>query len=64
MLFSRFNYICLPVYPYMYLAYITAANKGLLRVSFILITTLGGFVIMSFPVVLQLIKNKMQIRKE
>lgn len=39
-------------------AYIVAHQKGILTVPFILISLVGGFIIMSFPIVLQLIKLK------
>lgn len=45
-------------------AYIIADKKGLLDLSFMLITLGGGFLIMLFPVLLQLIKNKTRIIKE
>lgn len=38
-------------------AYVVADLKGILSLSFILISLVGGFIIMSFPVILQLIKN-------
>lgn len=41
-------------------AYIIAYQKGLLTLSFIVITLVGGFIIMSFPILLQLIKQKMK----
>lgn len=40
-------------------AYIVADQKGILTVSFILVSLVGGFLIMSFPVILQLIKKKL-----
>lgn len=40
-------------------AYIIADQKGILTLSFMLISLVGGFLIMSFPVILQLVKNKM-----
>lgn len=39
-------------------AYIIAGEKGILTLPFLLITLTGGFLIMSFPVLLQLIKQK------
>jgi hypothetical protein len=39
-------------------AYIIAAEKNLLSTSFLLITVGGGTLIMMFPILLQLIKNK------
>lgn len=40
-------------------AYVIASEKGILTVSFTIISLLGGFLIMSFPIILQLIKKKM-----
>lgn len=40
-------------------AYIIADQKGILTLPFMLISLVGGFLIMSFPVILQLVKNKM-----
>ena len=39
-------------------AYIIAHQKGLLTAPFIAVSLVGGFIIMSFPVALQLIKMK------
>jgi hypothetical protein len=39
-------------------AYIVAAQKGILTVSFLLITLFGGFLIMLFPIALQKLKHK------
>ncbi|WP_029902008.1 HXXEE domain-containing protein [Prevotella sp. 10(H)] len=40
-------------------AYKIAYDRGILTVPFMLISLIGGFLIMSFPVILQMIKNKM-----
>jgi len=40
-------------------AYAIAAQRGILTASFMAITLSGGFVIMSFPILLQLIKRKL-----
>lgn len=39
-------------------AYIMAFDKGILTMPFMIISILGGFIIMLFPVILQLIKQK------
>ena len=39
-------------------AYTIAYQKGILTPSFLLITTIGGLLIMAFPILLQLIKHK------
>lgn len=44
-------------------AYIIAAEKEILSTSFLLITLGGGALIMSFPIILQLVKNKINNRK-
>jgi hypothetical protein len=44
-------------------AYIIAEQKGILTLSFMLITLGGGLIIMSFPILLQLIKNKRNTSK-
>lgn len=41
-------------------AYYIAAQKGILTIAFAAITLTGGFIIMLFPVLLQLIKNKLK----
>ncbi|MDR1348077.1 MAG: HXXEE domain-containing protein [Prevotellaceae bacterium] len=41
-------------------AYIIAGEKGILTVTFILVTSGGGLLIMLFPVTLNLIKRKMR----
>jgi len=41
-------------------AYIVADQKGILTTPFMLISLVGGFLIMSFPVILQLIKQHMK----
>ena len=40
-------------------AYYMAFEKGLLTPVFMLISLIGGFIIMSFPILLQIIKKKM-----
>ncbi len=41
-------------------AYMVALNKGLLTVPFLLISLVGGFIIMAFPIMLQLVKLKLK----
>lgn len=41
-------------------AYLVADEKGVLTVCFMLISLVGGFIIMSFPVILQIIKQRMK----
>lgn len=41
-------------------AYHIAYQKGVLTLSFLLITLLGGFIIMSYPIILQQIKKKIK----
>lgn len=41
-------------------AYIIAAQKGILTVSFLIITLFGGFLIMLFPIALQKLKHKLK----
>lgn len=55
---SLFLFIPLSVW-----AYVIAEQKGILTVSFTLISLVGGFIIMSFPIVLQLIKRKINTTK-
>lgn len=40
-------------------AYIVAANKGILNSYFLIISLGSGFLIMSFPIILQLIKSRL-----
>jgi len=44
-------------------AYMIASEKGIFTISFLLITLSGGFAIMSFPILLQLIKQKLVANK-
>jgi hypothetical protein len=39
-------------------AYVIAAQKGILTASFLCITLIGGLIIMSFPVMLQIVKQR------
>lgn len=39
-------------------AYTIAFEEGILTIPFLIISILGGFIIMSFPVILQLLKQK------
>ncbi|MDR0231202.1 MAG: HXXEE domain-containing protein [Dysgonamonadaceae bacterium] len=46
--------------PICFWAYFLAAQKGILSLSFILISLTGGFLIMLFPIALQKIKQKIK----